>query len=342
MAPQSVWVLILIFIAVFAFYFSYKFLKYYQTEECQEYRLFKSEYNTYLNKRKRLISERENKENEILRSMNRLSDKILDQELRNTSINKIDDFFGIGEKTVQRLYDSGYKTLKDLDSFRFQRSNMPDYVGESKYRQIKKGYNEEKKKRKERIDNEIIEGLHSNTENGKKIEDLKKDFWMYSERIEELSGMISSFGEDLRRYDGVSFIKFLRNNMEIPIEGIFNLNLRRTEDLADEIQIRIHEGGIEQLRGEFRQLRDAFPESYKLALMTDEKTGRRHFFMIHEYGISFFYEGDIRITYFREIKCCSKIGKKLLLKLEKVGKIKIELQNDVDSIYSYIGALKNE
>lgn len=340
MVPQIPWGLILT--TIFAFYSLYKFLQYYQTEECQEYRLFRSEYDIYVNKRKRLITERENKENQIFRSINRLSDEILDHELRNTSIDKVDDFFGIGEKTVQRLYNEGYKTLRDVDSYRFQRSNMPDYIGEFKYGQIKKGYNEEKKKRKERINNEIIEGVYSNTEKGKEIEDLKEEFWMYSERIEELSRTISSFGEDLQRYDGVSFIRFLRNNMEIPFGGIFNLNLRRTEDLADEIQVRITEEEIRQLRGEFHVLRDAFPESYELTLMIDEDTGRYHFFMIHEYGISFFYKGDIRITYFQEIKCCSKIGKKLLLKLEKVGKMKIELQNDVDLIYNYIKALKNE
>jgi hypothetical protein len=320
----------------------YIFFRYYQTEEYQEYRLFKSEYNTYVKKRKTLITERKNKENQIFQSIDRFSDKILDQELRSTSINKIDDFFGIGEKTVQRLYDSGYKTLRDLDSFRFQRSNMPDYVGESKYRQIKKGYNEEKKKRKERINNEIIEGFYSNTENGRKIEELKEEFWMYSERIEELSRTISSFSEDLQRYDGVSFTRFLRNDMEIPFEEVSNLNLRKTEYLVDKIQVRLTGEEIQQFRGEFHVLRDAFPESYELALMRDEETGRHHFFMIHEYGISYFYKGDMRITYFREIKCCSKIGKKLLLKLEKVGKIRIELQNDVDLIYNCIRALKNE
>ncbi len=88
MAPQIPWGLI--FTTVFAFYSLYKFFKYYQTEECQEYRLFRSEYDIYVNKRKRLIAERENKENQVFRLINRLSDGILDQELRNTSINKID------------------------------------------------------------------------------------------------------------------------------------------------------------------------------------------------------------------------------------------------------------
>ncbi len=332
----------LLFTTAVVCYFLYRFLEYYWTEECQEYRLFKSEYRIYINRRKREIKERKSKKDQIFGLEDILSNEILDLELRNTSISKIDDIFGIGEKTVLRLYSSGYRTLKDLDSIRFRRSTMPDYVGDFKYDQINRWYTQEKRHRKERIIDEIGRGLYSGTQIGEKIEILKEDYRICSEEIERLSRIIFSFNEDIQRYHRVSFTNFLRNNMEIPIEGIPNLELRNTGDLLHRIPVRVTRGEIGQLREEFNILEEAHPESYGLALMSDEETGRCHFFVIHRDGISFFHEDAMRIAYFWEIKCCSKIGRKLLLKLEKVGKIGINLQNDVELIYNCIKLLKSD
>lgn len=339
MAPQIPWGLI--FVAAIASFFLYRFCQYYWTEECQECRLFKSEYEIHIDERNGKIEERKSIRDQILGLQDGLSDEILDRELRNTSISRIDDIFGIGEKTVSRLYDSGFETLKDLDSIRFRRSTMPDYVGSFKYDMIKSWYTQEKKSRKERIIDEIKAGLYSGTQIGKKIEILKEDFRMCSEEIERQSRIISSFNEDLQRYREVSFINFLKNNMEIPIEEILNLELKETGSLLHRIPVRVTKEELEQLREEFHEIERAHPESYNLELMADEETGRRHFFVIHSDGISFFYEDAMRIVYFGKIKCCSKIGNKLLLKLEKEGKIRINLLNDAELIYKSIKILRS-
>lgn len=94
----------------------------------------------------------------------------MDRELEATSVDTLANAWKIGERTVQMLYSSGYRTLKDLGNKNLLRYSRFEYIGNVRSNSIKRWIERDKKQRKDIIRNEIEKGSHSNTEIGKELE----------------------------------------------------------------------------------------------------------------------------------------------------------------------------
>lgn len=339
---------IVVIIAILGFSMLYGYFTYSKTEEFQEYKLFNSEYKIYTNEKKRLTKKSGKMHKKIVDLEIRLTHQLLNEELGKIPINELDRAWKIGEKTIARLYTDGYRTLKDLDNFRFRRSSMPEYIGEFRYTSIKTWYEKEKERRKKRIINEIQKGSHSDTEIGRNIAIMKKNLSTCEENLEKTCRDIDSFTRDLNRYREVSFYNyFLRRKIEVSYEKIVNLNLREAEHLLRRI---IGSRSVDDLKNskakeirdfykEFLLLKEKQPYGYWGTVIENKTYPCLHFFIIHREGISFFQERFFNIP-FNEIKYCSKIGEKILL-LSKDGIIKKISLREPDKAYNYIKTLKS-
>jgi len=74
---------------------------------------------------------------------------------------------------------------------------MPEYIGDVRFSSIKIWVEREKKRRKNRIINEIKKDLHSNTKIGREIEGLKGELGLCKEKIEEIRRELSHFKKDV-------------------------------------------------------------------------------------------------------------------------------------------------
>lgn len=335
-------------IVILGFSILYEYLKYSKTEEFQEYKLFNSEYGIYTNEKERLAKKSGKMHKKIVDLEIRLTYQLLNEELGKISINELDRAWKIGEKTISRLYTDGYRTLRDLDNFKFRRSSMPEYIGDFRYTSIKMWYEKEKERRRKRIINEIQKGSHSDTEIGRNIEITRKNLSICEEKLEKICRELDSFKGDFNRYREVSFYNyFLRRKIEVPYEKIVNLSLKEAECLLNRI---IGSRSVDDLKNskreelrdfykEFLLLKEKQPYGYWGTAIEDQTYPYLHFFIIHKEGISFFQKGCFNIP-FNEIKHCSKIGRKILLLL-KDGTIKKISLKEPDTAYNYIKTLKD-
>lgn len=216
-------------ILIILFKLSYEYYKYYNTNEYQEYKLFNSEYNKYTSKKTELKNNLRQKKEAKNNLINKLSDQLLDKELKNTPIQMIVNAWGIGERTADKLYHRGFKTLKDIDNFFFRRYTMPDYVGEFRFNRIKSWYNIYKENMKKKFKNEINRGDYSNTQIGEEIESINWKIQENKQKIEQISEIIKFFDIDKKRYELVTFYNYLRNKLHIPVETISELKLQKAE-----------------------------------------------------------------------------------------------------------------
>lgn len=147
--------LVIVFTAVFLttflfLYIFYDYLEYRQTNEFREFKLFESEYKKFIYRKKDIKKKIRNTKRHIQYLAEKLSNEILEKELRRRSISDLMAAHEIGEETVKKLYYRGYKTLKDIDSFFFRENLMPKYIGPIRYESIKNWYYWEKKQEKRR------------------------------------------------------------------------------------------------------------------------------------------------------------------------------------------------
>lgn len=331
------------FLAIFLFlYIFYEYSEYYQTEEFQEFKLFKSEYKKYTDKKEKLIKKIRKKK----RKIQELTDphKLLEKELESRSIRELIAAPDIGEGTVTNLYVHGYKTLKDIDSFSFRESSMPEYIGPIRYNSIKNWYNKEKHRRKKQIPEEIKIGKFFNKKIGIELEKTKKYKINLQEKLNNLEKVISSFDSDLERYKKISFFNFLKKNTEILYKNIIDPKLIETKYSSKEVFgipkisciAKTDERAIEQFNKEFLLLKKKYPQSYRNMLFLDLSSRKIHPFIIHKGGISFSSEKRIVTIFFKEIKCCSKIGNTILLSIKNGTKIGFYLIEDSEVAYNYI------
>lgn len=338
----------IVFVSIFI-YILYKYIEYSRTDESQEYKLFRSEYDIYKNRKRRLIERYKELQRRIRRLELKLAQYLLDSELEATPIDILINAWKIGEKTVSRLYFSGYRTLKDLDNINLRRYSMPEYIGDVRFSSIKIWIESDKKRRKERIINEIKRGSHSNTKIGQEIEDLKRELGCCWDKIEEVRNKLSHFKRDLRRYRNVSFVNFfLGRETKIPFDKVINPELKRAEDLLHEILkpysiATVKDSPKEKVRKfykDFLLIKKGHPYGFKGLITEDGIYPYYHFLIIHDKGISFSSENQVETIHFKEIEHCSKIGKKILLILEKKGKKTILFKKNAEIAYNYIKTFK--
>ncbi len=324
-------------------------MEYSRTEEFQEYELFKSEYDIYENRKRELIKRYEGLQRRIRGLELKLTQDLLNRELETTSIDTLVNAWKIGEKTVLRLYSSGYRTLKDLDDISLRRHSMPEYIGDVRISSIQIWVEREKKRRRNRIINEIKKGLHSNTKIGWEIEDLKRESGLCREKIEEVSRELSNFKKDFGRYRNVSFVNFfLGKEIKIPFKKIINPELKRAEDFLQEIlrpySIATVENSpkerVKKFYEEFLLIKRKYPRGYKGLITEDGIYPYYHFLIIHDRGISFPSKNHVETIHFKEIEHCSKIGNKILLLLEGKEKEIIIFRKNAGIVYNYIKTFK--
>lgn len=281
---------------------------------------------------------------EIRTLIEKLSYSLLEHELRRRSIGDLIVVPNIGEATIIKLYNQGYKTLKDLDSIFFARSLMPKYVGAIRYELIKNWYFQEKKRRKREIITEVERSRYLNTKIGSKIEKLKRQKENMQKEMNKICKKISFFDIDLKRYKRVSFFNFLKNDMKISYKNIIDSEPIETKYSSKEVFgipkisciAKTDERAIEQFNKEFLLLKKKYPQSYRNMLFLDLSSRKIHPFIIHKGGISFSSEKRIVTIFFKEIKCCSKIGNTILLSIKNGTKIGFYLIEDSEVAYNYI------
>jgi hypothetical protein len=272
-----------------------------------------------------------------------LAKDLLDRELEATSVDTLANAWKIGERTVQKLYSSGYRTLKDLDNNYLLRYSKFEYIGNVRSNSIKRWIERDKKQRKNRIRNEIEKGSHSNTEIGQRIEEVKVELGRCMDKIEEISKILSFSKRDFRRYRNISFANFLLGKeIKIRFEKIISPELKSVEDLLQEI-LNINPIAKEKMREfykEFLLMKKEYSHGYKGFIMKDGIYPYNHFLLIHAIGISFPNQNYIETIYFKEIEHCSKFENKILLLLKEKKRESIEFVRDALIAYKYIKTLK--
>lgn len=338
--------ILFIFLLIFILY---RYIEYRQTEEFQEYKLFKSEYKTHKKKRKNLVKKFKNLEKEINRLKRTLAKDLLDKELEATPIDVLTNAWKIGEGTVLNLYSSGYRTLKDLDNVSRQKLSRLEYIGEVRSHSIKNWVEKYKNQRKERIVNEIDKGFHSNTMTGQKIENVKAESSRCKDKIKKVSFVLSQSKGDFKRYHNVSFVNFLlEREIRVPFKKIYSPELKGIEDLLQEILgtysvVSVKNPPKEELRRFYNEvflIRKEHPHGYKGLIMQDGISPYSHFLLIHAEGISFVNLDYIETVCFKDIMYCSKFVDKILLSLKGKKRESIEFRKDAIIAYEYIKTLK--
>jgi hypothetical protein len=338
------WFLGVIFVSL-VMYISYSYMKFIQSKEYQEYKLFMSEYIVYENRKAELNKIYRELEERIRKFEQVLVQNLLDEELEEISIDILVRAWKIGEGTVLRLYSSGYKTLKDLDNVRYKRYSMPEYIGDVRFSSIVEWVEREKRQRRERLTNEVEKGSHSNTRIGQEIEGSKIDLSRCHDKLKAVCKELSLFEVDLKRYRTVSFMNFfLGRKIRIPYQTVVKAELRNTEDLLKDIldpyplSTVVASGKKEttEFYNQFLRTKEKYPKGYEGLIVVDEIYPCFHFFMIHEIGMSFSRENRIETIHFGEIERCSKIGNKILLILSEKGRKVIEFRKNAGIVYNYI------